>query len=96
VLASSTLAGCIRDVFVCQHPIFVFRQRRKSESLKSKIILDFRGLPQSLPPIGAALFGDGRVIEIAFATGKPPYDKSAIFLAQPGRACGKLDQTTSD
>jgi hypothetical protein len=36
-LASSTLAGCIRDVFVCQHPISVFRLNPKPETLKPKI-----------------------------------------------------------
>ena len=31
------VAGCIRDVFVCQHPIFVFRFEPKLENLKPKI-----------------------------------------------------------
>ena len=31
------VAGCSRDVFVCQHPIFVFRFEPKLENLKPKI-----------------------------------------------------------
>jgi hypothetical protein len=76
VLASSTLAGCIRDVFVCQHPVFVFRQKPKFENLKPEFAFDFRGLLRSLPPFGAALFSDGRVIGGEFSDGKPPRDKS--------------------
>jgi len=39
VLASSALAGCIRDALVCQQPIFVFRQKPKLENLKPKLLL---------------------------------------------------------
>jgi hypothetical protein len=39
VLASSTLAGCIRDVSACQHPIFAFRFEPKLENLKPNLHL---------------------------------------------------------
>jgi hypothetical protein len=36
------VAGCIRDVLVCQHPIFVFRFEPKLENLKLKISFVFQ------------------------------------------------------
>lgn len=30
-------AGCIRGIFACQHPIFIFRSRPETENLRSKI-----------------------------------------------------------
>jgi hypothetical protein len=80
VLASSTLAGCIRDVLVCQHPVFVFQRKLKLENLKAKFAFDFRGLPSNSPPVGAALFSDGRVIGGQFSDGKPPREKKSKNL----------------
>jgi len=81
MLASSALAGCSRDVLVCQQPNFVFRRLPKLEILKAKFSFDFRGLLRCPPPFGAALFSDGRVIGIGFALGKPLNDKTDIFPA---------------
>jgi hypothetical protein len=96
VLASSTLAGCIRDDSVCQHPVFVFRQSAKFETLKLKFAFSFRNLPSSSPPSGAALFSDGRVIVTGISLGKPPDAKNRKIRPPNDRPCGKPDQHTRD
>lgn len=49
------VAGYIRDIFVCQHPNFVFRFDPKLETRNTKFLCYFSGLPQCSPPFGAAL-----------------------------------------
>jgi hypothetical protein len=61
-----------------------------------KLAFDFRGLLLCLPPFGAALFSDERVIGATFRPVTPLDDKNDIFSGGAETACGKLDQITSD
>ena len=69
------VAGCSRDVFVCQHPIFVFQQNRNSKT-RNQILICFQWFASCPPPFGAALFSDERVIGAASGAVNTPMRKS--------------------
>jgi hypothetical protein len=81
-----SVAGYIQNVSVRQHPIFVFlsdrnffQETENSKTRNRKLLFDFSGLLLCLPPFGAALFSDGRVLGAPPESVNPPNDKNDIF-----------------
>ena len=90
VLGVVNVAGCIRDVSVCQHPFFNFRFAFDTvvcdpelETLKLKNALFFRGLLQSLASCGAAVLSGERGYMEGRLSCKPPKATKSSFSAPP-------------